>query len=69
MYLWKTTLLAQDLKEDKVTEKESFKYFIVYSLLWCICVIMYRLIGKSVSNGLFIIENISRLPPRHKLVD
>lgn len=58
MYLWKTKLLARDLKEDKVTEKEYFKYFVMYSLIWCICVIIYRLMGKTVSNGLFIIDNV-----------
>jgi len=33
MYLWNVKALAQDLKEDKVTEKEKMKYFLVTMLL------------------------------------
>lgn len=33
MYFWKVNALAEDFRNDKVTQKEQLKYFLLYSLL------------------------------------
>ncbi len=42
MYLWRTDQLVQDLKANKVTEREQFKYLLVTTLLYLALLYMYK---------------------------
>lgn len=34
MYLWKVDALVEDLRDDRVTQREQFKYYLTVILLW-----------------------------------
>lgn len=36
MYLWKVDALVEDLRDDRVTQREQFKYYLTVILLWTV---------------------------------
>ena len=50
MYLWKTGLLAKDLRENRITEPEKMKYYFVSSLISFISMAMLRFTPQQSST-------------------
>lgn len=50
MYLWNTDALAKELKEGMLSEREKFKYFITYTLLYEIVILITSFSVRAFSS-------------------
>lgn len=52
MYLWNVKKLSSDLKENKISEKEKMKYFMVMILIWTLMFSLSALFPAQLTDKL-----------------
>ena len=61
MYLWKVDHLAADLNNDHVSQKEQFKYTLVFTLINTLAMVAIAFGSSEMSSGLMAVDLVVTL--------